>query len=136
MTRTDRIEKMLPPGYTVRTYSPGDGKTRYRFFEGQPNADYFSGRPEHTALGAAAAKQYATDLASGGARYKIVRTFQRDHRPKIIRRGLTLEEAQAHCALPETSSRTATSARARRLTAKMGPWFDGYDVDSGPRRRR
>lgn len=61
--------------------------------------------------------------------YKIVRMFQRDDGPRrrTIKTGLTLEEAQAHCKDPETSSRTATSARARRYTAQHGPWFDGYE---------
>jgi hypothetical protein len=40
---------------------------------------------------------------------------------------LTLEEAQAHCNSPETSSSSATSVTALALTASKGPWFDGYD---------
>jgi hypothetical protein len=46
--------------------------------------------------------------------YKIVRFYQ-DHRPsEIIDRGLTLEEAQAHCKREDTH----------------GPdWFDGYEKD-------
>lgn len=57
--------------------------------------------------------------------YKIVRGYFRGGR-RTIKTGLTLEEAQAHCGNPETSSRTATSAAARRRTAERGPWFDGY----------
>ena len=57
--------------------------------------------------------------------YKIVRGYFNGGR-RTIKRGLTLEEAQAHCRNPETSSRTATSAAARRRTAERGPWFDGY----------
>lgn len=57
--------------------------------------------------------------------YKIVRGYFRGGR-RTIKTGLTLEEAQAHCRNPETSSRTATSAAARRRTAERGPWFDGY----------
>lgn len=48
--------------------------------------------------------------------YKIVRGYFRGGR-RTIKRGLTLEEAQAHCRNPETSSRTATSAAAKRRTA-------------------
>ena len=60
--------------------------------------------------------------------YKIVRNFKRDNkRPRTIRKGLTLEEAQAHCQDPETSSSTATSAKARRYTERNGDWFDGYE---------
>lgn len=60
--------------------------------------------------------------------YKIVRNFLSGGR-RTIARGLTLAEAQAHCHDPETSSKTATSAAARRRTASLGPWFDGYDQE-------
>jgi hypothetical protein len=60
--------------------------------------------------------------------YKIVRFYKRGQ-GRTIRRGLTLEQAQAHCRNPETSSQTATSPAARRRTAARGPWFDGYDDD-------
>lgn len=63
--------------------------------------------------------------------YKIVRHFytpgREGYRNRVIRTGLTLEEAQAHCKDPETASKTATSARVARYTAKRGPWFDGYE---------
>lgn len=67
--------------------------------------------------------------------YKIVRSFfrggsqGRDSRPtrRTIATGLTLEEAQAHCKNPETSSSTAVSAKARRYTRQHGQWFDGYE---------
>lgn len=60
--------------------------------------------------------------------YKIVRMYFRGER-KTIKTGLTLEQAQAHCSDPETSSRTATSGKARRRTAEHGPWFDGYEQE-------
>lgn len=62
--------------------------------------------------------------------YKIVRMYK-DGNPnkRTIETGLTLEEAQAHCRDPETSSSTATSSKARRRTAVMGPWFDGYEEE-------
>jgi hypothetical protein len=65
--------------------------------------------------------------------YKIIRNyFQGGHR--TIRSGLTLEEAQAHCHNPETSSRTATSAKARRLTAARGSMaMRNADVSRPPR---
>jgi hypothetical protein len=61
--------------------------------------------------------------------YKIVRRYFRDNRRRVIRRGLTLEQAQAHCNDPETSSKTATTHHARALTSRRGPWFDGYDEE-------
>lgn len=62
--------------------------------------------------------------------YKIIRSYQRDDQPKrVIKRGLTLEEAQAHCRDPETSSSTCTSSEGRRRTEERGPWFDGYDEE-------
>ena len=62
--------------------------------------------------------------------YRIVRCYMKDGRPfRTVKRGLTLEQAQAHCRSPETSSKTATSAAARRRTKERGPWFDGYDED-------
>jgi hypothetical protein len=66
-------------------------------------------------------------------RYDIVRFFQRSER-EVIKRGLTLEEAQAHCTDPETSSKTATSAEAQERTRTRGEWFDGYrDTYTRPR---
>lgn len=59
--------------------------------------------------------------------YKIVRFYaDLKKKSKDVRKGLTLEEAQKHCSNPETSSRTARSATARKRTRLYGPWFDGY----------
>jgi hypothetical protein len=58
--------------------------------------------------------------------YKIVRMYFRGGR-RTIETGLTLEQAQAHCGNPETSSSTCTKATGRRRTKQMGPWFDGYE---------
>jgi len=67
-----------------------------------------------------------SDFLGGFGMYKIVRmNFQGGKR--TIARGLTLDEAQAHCRNPETSSRTATSAAAKQRTKALGPWFDGYE---------
>jgi hypothetical protein len=49
--------------------------------------------------------------------YKIIRFYTSSTHyggGDIIKRNLTLEEAQAHCRNP--------------LTKKDGEWFDGYDV--------
>jgi len=61
--------------------------------------------------------------------YKIVRTYFKGYPKRTIARGLTLEEAQAHCRDPETSSRTCKRAANIRRTKLRGPWFDGYDKE-------
>ncbi len=59
--------------------------------------------------------------------YKIVRFYQNPNmRCRTIMTGLSLEQAQAHCNDPETSSTTAKSRAAKRITKRNGPWFDGY----------
>ncbi len=58
--------------------------------------------------------------------YKIVRFFLRDYPKETLQTGLTLEEAQAHCASLDTSSRTCTTREGKKLTRERGEWFDGY----------
>lgn len=60
--------------------------------------------------------------------YKIVR-LRLGKGPVVLKKGLTLEEAQKYCKDPETSSSTATSAKARAYTRKHGKWFDSYDEE-------
>ena len=60
--------------------------------------------------------------------YNIVRFYEDDFcENRIIKRKVTLEEAQAHCRDPETSSSTATSREAVARTEAKGRWFDGYE---------
>lgn len=65
--------------------------------------------------------------------YKIVRLFfkedRRLNRSYTLRRGLTLEEAQAYCRDPETSSSTCKKPANVRRTRERGAWFDGYTED-------
>lgn len=62
--------------------------------------------------------------------YKIVRKYEHeDLENEVIKRGLTLEEAQAHCSDPETSSRTAVELEGRTRTATVGTWFDAYSAE-------
>lgn len=63
-------------------------------------------------------------------RYKIVRSYRDVEKRSVRARGLSLEEAQAWCRDPETSSRTATNEMALEETLAFGPWFDGYEEDS------
>lgn len=46
--------------------------------------------------------------------YKIIRFYQDDRPSKTVKRGLTLDEAQAHC---------------RREDTHGEGWFDGYDEE-------
>ena len=53
--------------------------------------------------------------------YKIVRFYRDENHPdnkKVIKRGLTEEEAQEHC--------------RREDTHEKGVWFDGYTYDDLP----
>ena len=62
--------------------------------------------------------------------YSIIRHyFDTEIESEVIETGLTLDEAQAHCTDPETSSSTATSQDAVARTETYGPWFDGYERD-------
>lgn len=61
-------------------------------------------------------------------RYKIIRMYFKGGR-RTIETGLTLEQAQAHCSDPETSSSTCTKAAGKRRTKEKGPWFDGYESE-------
>jgi len=58
--------------------------------------------------------------------YKIVRMFFSGRKTRVIKRNLTLEQAQEWCKRADTSSRTVTTAAGRRYTARYGHWFDGY----------
>ena len=60
------------------------------------------------------------------ARYKIIRMYFEGGR-RTIKSNLTLEQAQAHCSDPETSSSTCCKSVNKRRTAQRGPWFDGYE---------
>ena len=64
-TRMEALEALLPPGYSVATYSPGDGQTRYRFFEKAPERQTYFGPASgiYTALGYKEAWVFAQGLA-------------------------------------------------------------------------
>jgi hypothetical protein len=65
MTRTTILSEARALGIGADYYSPGDGKTRYRFFP-NPEHDYFSARaPFYTALGAAEAETFLCGFAQG-----------------------------------------------------------------------
>ena len=66
--------------------------------------------------------------------YYVIRLYENDDIPnEIIKTGLSLEEAQAHCNDPETSASTATSLEAIMRTRNFGLWFDAYDLAKSPK---
>ncbi len=63
-------------------------------------------------------------------KYKVVRMYQNSElRSHVVKRGLTLAQAQKHCQDPETSSRTCQKAENVNRTKRCGPWFDGYEEE-------
>ena len=67
--------------------------------------------------------------------YYIVRMYQNGRRPRVMRKGLTLEQAQEHCNDPATSSMTKPQgkynqpprpATIARWHEQQKHWFDGY----------
>lgn len=63
-------------------------------------------------------------------RYKIVRQyFERGRSRRTLKRGLTLDEARAHCRDPETSSSTCTNEAGKATTRRVGEWFDSFAQD-------
>jgi hypothetical protein len=65
-TKLQDLRDSLPKGYTVETYSPGDGITRYRFFRGAPAKQTYFGPDSgiNTALGFKEAAAFALGLAN------------------------------------------------------------------------
>jgi hypothetical protein len=60
-------------------------------------------------------------------KYKIIRMYFNDEYPtRTIKKGLTKEEAMAHCNDIETSSSTCTNYSGIARTKKKGAWFDGF----------
>ena len=60
-------------------------------------------------------------------KYRIIRMYKDDSDSLIVKTGLTLEQAQAHCRDPETSSSTCTTIEGIARTRLLGEWFEGYD---------
>ena len=57
--------------------------------------------------------------------YKIVRHYFKGPK-RTIETGLSLEQAQAWCNDPESSSTTCSTSAGMKRTRERGPWFDGY----------
>jgi len=115
--KNDVILAAHEAGLNVRTCSPGDGVTRYRFFPKDDPSSYFGpSNGIHTVLGAKAALAYCAGVRNGeevNVKYKIVRMYYGDRPSHIVKRNLSLAEAQAHCSDPKTR--------------KVGEWFDCFD---------
>lgn len=60
--------------------------------------------------------------------YRIVRFYRTAGiKRRTIMTGLTLEEAQAHCRDPQTSSSTCTNKTGKDRKSRVGDWFDAYE---------
>tara|TARA_R100001369_G_scaffold90365_1_gene129264 strand:- start:896 stop:1090 length:195 start_codon:yes stop_codon:yes gene_type:complete len=62
-------------------------------------------------------------------KYKIVRLYFKNYSQRVIKRGLTGEQAMAHCCNPETSSSTCTNANGIARTKNKGAWFDSFTTE-------
>jgi hypothetical protein len=68
-------------------------------------------------------------------RYKVQRLyFRKPGVKRTIKSGLPVEQAQAHCSNPETSSSTCRLAVNTRRTRQHGPWFESYTEEEGGHR--
>ena len=63
-TKSDLIERAQSLNLSVATWSPGDGMTRYRFFQDE-DAEYFADEPLYTALGLKEAFTWLSGYAAG-----------------------------------------------------------------------
>lgn len=62
--------------------------------------------------------------------YRIVRFYESAPiRRRTLAKGLTFEQAKAHCSDPETSSSTCTKAAGKARTKRLGRWSDGFEED-------
>jgi len=61
--------------------------------------------------------------------YRIVRLHKDNSRRPVWFRGMTLEEAQAHCRDPETSASTCEEEEGKKYTERHGAWFDAYEEE-------
>lgn len=73
-------------------------------------------------------------------KYEIVRFYEDDRANRVVKRGLSREEAQAWCQDPETSSMSASKPRGcandpemiERWHEQQKHWFDGWrEMKSG-----
>jgi hypothetical protein len=63
--------------------------------------------------------------------YKVICVFNDvNKKTRTVKKDLTLEEAQAICKDPETSSRTCVSKSACKRTEKFGHWFYSYTTQN------
>lgn len=71
------------------------------------------------------------DTAEAEPTYTVRRSYQApDLRGEVVLKGLTLAEAQAHCADPQSSSATCTTPEGLARTEQHGPWFDSFTKEN------
>lgn len=122
-----------PRGYVVKVKWPDLGRNTPSNTWGGPEDGWGVGLQGRNPARGPLVRRALTRPPQGGKgekMYKIVRRYFKGG-SRVIKRHLTEQEAQAHCKNPETSSSTAKGAAARKITARMGEWFDGYEWDGG-----
>ena len=62
--------------------------------------------------------------------YKIIRFYALNTPNKIIKTGLSKDEAMLHCNDLETSSSTCKTDEAINHTNDYGEWFDGFSEEA------
>ena len=94
------------------------GKTREQLHK-ESEQDYSRKRAEAYAL----AQEQQPFAGLDGDLFRVDRLYRDSYDRDEILRGVTKEQAMAHCQDPETSSRTTTT------DDEPGDWFDGYQED-------
>jgi hypothetical protein len=110
MGQYEDLKRMVPNGYSVARYSPGDGGYRYRFFD-TPNGEYFESDGIHTAFGMKAAMTFAKGLRQPSPR-------KTSRAPKS--KSCTIDSLAAR--IKKAPSRTKKIAHAHRWT-----WITGNE---------
>lgn len=70
----DRLCGVCPFPIRYATHSPGDGVTRYRFFETDETPDYHQGNYIYTALGIKEADLWLSGVVYGALQFRYLQT--------------------------------------------------------------
>lgn len=109
-----------PTDYTgAKVIATIEGKKRP-----QVTIGFHSSLDPHTTAAAKLVEKIGERWADWQTCYRIVRVFEDKHPSQVLLTGLTIEQAQAHCKNPETSSSTCSDEWAWE---EKGRWFDCFE---------